>query len=288
MLNGTDARFSHLCVVAVCACSLSTGGCLSARKMNPINAGGGGRENSETQELENLATNVVNAYRSAKYVSFVEEVAAPPHRIECISDMAEGRLATRLYIEDKLAVALTLCEGRIEETRLEWAALPHLPDHILRNVTLSYHAPLPNGTDSLVLREGIDSYLCLVGSNFESWIGRYSEHALFLRDHILRGRLLPSVSVDGHPCRVVMSEKKAPGYHRRDRFYFDSETSFWRKWETLTSDGRTEPVLERSRVIDRLQILREIPSGQTWRFSTPDPCALSGDTGERGGENIGK
>jgi len=272
MLKTCGASFSHLCAIVTGACLATGGGCLPVGRINAHSGNTDARGSKETQELEELATNVSNAYRNARYVSFEQEVIAPPYRIECTSRMAEGKLDTRLVIDGKLAAIMTLCDGRIEETRLEWAGLPHLPDHILRNVTLSYDAPLVNGTDDLVLREGMDSYLCLVGSNFQSWAGKYSEHALFLRDRILHGRLLESASVNGRPCRVVMWENKIPGYHRRDKFYIDSQTYFWRKWETLTSDSKTEPVLERSRVITKIEILGEIPSGQAWRFSTPEPC----------------
>lgn len=261
------------------------GACAPRERRNGLSDVGCQQGREPAPELRDLATKVAEAYRKAKYVSFDQEVIAPPYRIECTSRMAEGKLDTRLAIDGKLVAVVTLSDGRMEETRLDWV---DRLNRTLHNVALSYDAPTPNGTDDLVLRNGLENYLCLVGSNFMSWVGKDSERALFLRDRILHGRLLPSEDVNGHPCQVVMWEDKVPGYHRRDRVYFDSQTYFWIKWETLTSDGTTEPVLERTRVHRQITVLDEDPADAVWRFSAKARSVSSETNTPEGGDSMSK
>jgi hypothetical protein len=85
-----------------------------------------------------------------------------------------------------------------------------------------------------------------------------------------------------------MWEDKIPDYHRRDLFYFDSETYFWIKWETLTSDGRSKPVLERTRILSKIDVSDEVPPGKIWRYAADKPSVLSRLIMEQGDDSMRK
>ncbi|MEK7553050.1 MAG: hypothetical protein AAB505_03010, partial [Patescibacteria group bacterium] len=131
------------------------------------------------------------------------------------------------------------------------------------------------GTDHLFLSEGLEDFLCLVGSSMQSRIGvngRDSPPTAVIKEFVREGALLGSVLVDDRSCylvrRVVVD---APGfcesdededlkdYVRWDQLYIDQDGALMR-WDTFVSnDLREIPSLQRRRDYDTVIKVKPSP-----------------------------
>jgi len=237
-------------------------GCQSPRPNDPPAHDRSGVSRIKDLARMELAERVEQAYRSAVYVSVEGTVTTSLKPLHFRAEMADGKLMNRVYIDQELVWVVTVCDGKVRETRPTWTPDGH---QLLHNVTLEYDSPTPTGNKFLVLREGIEQYGCLIGTCLRSWVGPATAQAGLYRDRIRNGSLQGHEIVNGRTCFKVMWEERFDDYWHRDLFYFDSETYFWLKWDTYVSDGATQPKLERSRVVN-VTVLPEIPAGKTWKY----------------------
>jgi hypothetical protein len=240
---------------------------------------------SEMLTPDVLADRVFAAYAEAPGLSFVVRVTEGGRTAEVRCDMAPNRLCSQLYVEGKLETVvlvgpaddnpqqLLVEEHRLKETDIRSVSgAPDMARSLWVTTTLVYEATRPTGTGDIWLVDGIEDYGCLVGSYFQSWLGRHSHKADFFKRRITDGTLMPPVSLNERPCHVVNWWSNVEGSLRLDTFYIDANDYMVRRWDSVVSYPQVAPIV-RSRVISDLRLG---PIADTaWTFQYPAPVAMS-------------
>lgn len=200
-------------------------------------------EKENALRVNEIADRVHRAYSTIDFLSFRTEPnweGRVHGNIE--TQMADGRLKTRLRIDGKVVYVVTCRDNTVEEMKFAGKGEPEQ-----REVR---PADASGGTHDLTQLGGLDEYGCMLGGCIASWVGSDTAKPIFFETRIREGCYLGKATLRGVICDLVIcpANLRYGGielmYVRPDGFVIQNDTFFKGKKDSQPRLMRQRPFLE--------------------------------------------
>lgn len=180
--------------------------------------------------------------------------------VSCKAVMAKNAFKSEVFKADKLIMAFSLVDGRMQEYR---PRQKHRP-------LFEYDASHINGNGASILDEVED---CLVGTETSySWIGESPDSTVTTRGQrwhtIIEQGVQQADAVErGHDCYVFRQEFPVDGGVIANEVYVDKQTFLVIRWDGF------QPGIQRIRLFD-ITLLPKVPKNFDWKIRVSKPSKL--------------